>query len=407
VIQEEIKRLWGEECTTQEIAEITKAHIIPQTYLDREKFNNNLEYTCLENGVLNLVTGEMLPHSPDYKFTFRIPVEYDPEARCDKIHQFLSEITDEPEDIKTLLQIIGYSLYRGYPTAKVFVLLGSGRNGKSVFINMVKRFLGLENVRGLSMQQLEHDDYAKGFLYGKHANMNPDISNKRILTSGVIKKLTGGDTIDSNVKYGDYMMFKNFAKLIFAANDLPTSDDSTYAWLARWIFIKFPHRYDGEPCPICYETHPVNKNLEDELCEPGEMSGLLNAVIVALKNLQADNWDFTLSEKVRRMEKDYAILSDPVKGFIVDCIIENAESKILKGDVYDKYRVFCKEIGEEPLISSAFTTRFKQHMPGVDDTRGKGGRRFWVGVEIGEKGVQDILRDNPEGYAKLGDEVTR
>lgn len=389
-IKQEMLSVWGENLTVKDINETIKALIIPQTYVNREELNYDINLTCIKNGTLNLQTGELLPHDKKHKFTFQIPITYDSEATCPNIDHFLDEICQDKADKETIYEIIAYCLHRDYPAAKVFVLLGGGRNGKSTLINLIKAFLGEDNIRGLSMHQLEHDTYAKSHLFGRHANLNPDVGNKQIHTSGAIKQLTGGDMIDTNVKHKDYFRFKNFSKLIFASNELPRSDDSSYAWMSRWIFLKFPHNFDGQPCMYCHITHEVDKELLDKLTTDYEMSGLLNKVISALIRLKINNWNFTLSEYVRNMEREYSRLSDPIRAFLEDMVIEDPNERTDKSSMYSAYGIYVQGIGDNPVSSNHFTQRMKQYLPNVQESR-SGNKKYWVGVSLIEKNEQANL----------------
>jgi putative DNA primase/helicase len=397
VVAAEVSQLWAWQCTTGDIREIIEAHIKPRTLIERDTFNTDLTRTCVKNGVLNLITGELEPFDPKHKFTFQLNITYDTTASCPKIEQFLRDVVESPNDIQTLLEVFAYCLYRSYPTAKIIVLLGEGRNGKSTILSLLKLFLGVDNVRNMTMQQLEHNEYAKGFLFGKHANINPDIGNKKINTQGVIKNLTGGsDEIETNVKYHDHMHFNNFCKLVYGTNDLPQSDDTTDAWISRWIFLRFPHKFKAETiCPFCHTQHSIVKDLHLQLAE--ENSGLLNLVMATLKRMRDNNWEFTLSDKAKDMESSYESLSDPVAGFVKECVIDDHLSKVGKTELYDTYRAYCGELGETVQSSNHFTVRFKQHMPDVTEVR-SGMKRYWSGIRIKEELKQaDLGLDNPQG----------
>lgn len=395
VVAAEVRRLWAYQCTTGDVREIMEAHIKPLTFIDRDKFNTDLDRTCIQNGILNLVTLELEPFDPKHKFTFQLTVSYDPSATCPTIDQFLTEVVESPDDIKTILEVFGYCLYRSYPTAKVIVLLGEGRNGKSTLLTLLKNFLGIENVRSLSIQQIEHNEYARGFLYGRHANINPDIGNKKIFAHGHLKSLTGSDAIDTNVKFHDNMHFNSFSKFIFGTNDLPQSDDSSDAWITRWIFLRFPHKFkEGIVCPYCHTQHTIVKDYHQVLTK--ESSGLLNIVLLALKRLRENNWEFTLSEKAKILETAYEDLSDPVAGFIKECVVANPVERIGKTEMYDSYRAYCAELGEPIQSSNHFTTRFKQHMPDATESK-SGSKRFWLGVCLKVATQAELKFDNPSG----------
>jgi putative DNA primase/helicase len=401
VVASEVRRLWNYQCTAANIKEIIEAHIKPQTYTDREDFNSDLTRTCLKNGILNLDTGELEPFDPKHKFTFQLEVSYDPAATCPLTEKTLGEIVEDPIDIDTILESYAYCLYRSYPTAKIPVLLGGGRNGKSTILNLLKLFLGEENCRNMSIQQLEHSEYGKVYLFGRHANINPDITAQKINAQGAIKSLTGSDEIETNVKYHDHMHFHNFCKLIFGANELPQCDDTSDAWISRWIFIRFPHKFQADNiCPHCHTQHTIIKDLHIELMK--ESSGLLNLVIKALQRLKANNWEFTLSPKAKLMESSYQSISDPVAGFLKECVVEAKDDKIGKTELYDAYRAYCGELGEPYRSSNHFSASVRTYMPDVQESRTVA-KRFWVGITLKKEDIQidlsgqDLSHDNPYG----------
>lgn len=393
VVREGIRNLWGYSTTKHDISEIIEAHIKPQTYVDRERFNDGIYLLSLSNGILNLLTGELRDHSPVYEFTYQIPVKYDPSATCPTIDDFLPQVTD-PSNIPLIHEIFGYCLWRGYPTAKIPVFIGSGRNAKSTLLTLLKNFIGPENVRSLTIQELEHDTFAKSLLYGMHANINPDIGHQEITTSGAIKSLTGGDPIDANVKHHAHIRYVNFAKLIWGTNDLPQADDTTLAWNSRWMFIKFPHVFKPNTiCPECHIQHDIIPDLGEKLS--AETSGLLNHALNGLQRLRENNWQFSMSEDVCSMQNDYHILSDPVAGFVRERISVAPGETTKKGDIYNQYLIFCRELGTQPLASNQFSMRLQQHVPELASRKSSSIRK-WVGIRLRDD-TEQVEFDNPNG----------
>ena len=99
------------------------------TYVDPKSFADNGNLVCVINGVLNLETGELSDHSPNYFFFNRIPVNYGSGADCPKIKKFLNEVLGNQEDIDSTFEMAGYLLYRGHSVHKAFMLFGGGNNG--------------------------------------------------------------------------------------------------------------------------------------------------------------------------------------------------------------------------------------------------------------------------------------
>ena len=108
---------------------------------------NSTDHTDIinvQNGLLNIWTGELSEHSPDFLSIVQLPLVYNPKTRCPNIGRFLAQVL-HPEDVLTALEIIGYLLYRTAIYEKAVMLYGNGDNGKGVFIKVIEAFVGSEN----------------------------------------------------------------------------------------------------------------------------------------------------------------------------------------------------------------------------------------------------------------------
>lgn len=54
----------------------TKNRIIWANYVDRSDFDSQIEWLCCKNVMVNLVTGGVKPHSPEFMATVQIPRDY-------------------------------------------------------------------------------------------------------------------------------------------------------------------------------------------------------------------------------------------------------------------------------------------------------------------------------------------
>ena len=145
-----------------------------------------------------------------------------------------------------LQEIIGYCLYKGYPIQKAIMLVGSGSNGKSVFIQLLQHFLGVYHCASNSLQKLAVNRFSLSSLHGKLANLFADLSSSSLSDTSIFKMLTGGDLIQAEKKFKDEFSFTNYAKLIFSANAIPKSPDDSDAFFRRWIIIVFPFKFTGK-----------------------------------------------------------------------------------------------------------------------------------------------------------------
>jgi P4 family phage/plasmid primase-like protien len=373
IIKEACNQLWGQHLKNLDFKEIM-FQIQGRTYHDRNEFNTDIEKTCVKNGILDLISGELLSFSPEFKFTFQLPINYDKNAKCDRINKFLSEIVI-PENVDVLKEIAAYILWRNMPIQKSILLLGEGQNGKSVYINLLKFILGVDNVSGLSLQELEHNKFALSQLYGKHANLHYDLDAKMVHSSGKFKQATGGDLLQAEIKFKNRRIkFKNYAKFIFSANDAPPVTDNSYAFLRRWIIIKFPYLFDGVK---------ENKNLIDEITTEEELSGFLNVLIEKLKIIRNNKWCFNLSDNLKKIEFDYHKLADPMRSFLEERVEHKMGGKITREKLYEEYKVYCEDLGGESDTQTKFTQRVKQIFPRIRDCRmGGKNERGWLNIDF-------------------------
>jgi len=325
-----IRRIWGSEATRHDIQEIL-AQIENKNSYSLSQFNPMGKIPLL-NGVLDIERGEIQPfkNEPDEFFTFKVPVLFNPDADCPKIKKFVSEIVAE-EDIPTIFELIGYCLYQSYPFHKAFMFVGEGDNGKSTLINLIKTFLGEENTASISLQELETNRFAKAQLHGKLANLFADLTQKSLRETGIFKMLTGSDVITTDQKWGDFLTFKNHAKLIFSANTLPRVFDDTNAFFRRWIIINFPRTFSQED----KDPFIIRKITTEE-----ELSGLLNEALKGLKRL-LERGDFTTKGTTDEWREKYIRLSDPIKSFVMDCLESDPESVIVYEDLYNEFVEYC------------------------------------------------------------------
>jgi putative DNA primase/helicase len=308
-------------------------------YMDRRRFDVPVEYINIENGVYNLLTGELEGVRPDLHFLNKIPIVYDQKATCPKIQKFLGEVLYET-DIPVIQEFFGFCLYRRYHIHRAAMFLGGGKNGKSTLLKLFIAFLGKENVSNKELQYLSTDKFATANLYGKLLNCASDLSKNALKGTGVFKGLTGEDMVDAEKKFKNSFSFTNYAKLMFSANSLPRTDDESYAFFRRWILLSFPRTFDGTTC---------NPNMLEELTTPEELSGLFNWALEGLNRL-LKNGDFSYSKSVEDVAEEYRMMSNPIYSFVVEKLVVKTGGYLLKEDVYEEYVKWCTE-KQLPIIS--------------------------------------------------------
>jgi len=341
-------------------------------------FDLEPEKIVVENGVVDLITGEFTPqHRYDTPGTQTwIDVEYDPEAVPDRFNDFLFDVL-HPDDVSIMWELIGYCLYRGYPFQKAALFLGEGANGKSTLINALVDFLGEDNVSTVELQDFADDRFATSDLEGKLANVAADLSDEELERTGTFKELTGGDRIRAQRKYEPSFEFKNQATLIFSANDPPTAEDNTYAYERRWLYFEFPHTFgDGEDA----KDAVPQRDLLDQFRE--EQPGILNVAIESFGDLW-DRGGFEDTAYQTEHEDAHDRVTNPAFTFAQDMIEPDEGEFLRRQNAIDAFDKWCNETGrtfqgEQALLRAVR----KAHAPdeGQDPTDGR--YKGWYDVTL-------------------------
>jgi len=256
----------------------------------------------------------------------------------------------DPELRQLLEEMIGYLLFRRNELRKAFILTGTGQNGKSTLLDMIKYFLGPDNYSSLALEELGHR-FKTAELFGKLANIGDDIDNEYIQSNAVFKKLVTGETVNVERKGKDPFEFNNYGKLIFSANEVPRINDRTDGLLSRLIIVPFNAQFS-------VEDPDFDPFIKDKLLTPRAMSYLLNLGLAGLKRI-LQRKQFTMPEVVKQEMKIYEAYNNPVLAWLEeDPKIENEAT----ADVHRKYQAWCYDYGLKPIGPIPFSREICRHL---------------------------------------------
>ncbi len=328
---------------------------------DKEFLNTStFKHVNLSNGVLDLSgdTPQLLPHSSDFGFLSVLPYGYDPDALCPRFDLFMEEITvNRHELVMILMEFIGYAFANERCVyAKAMVLLGGGANGKSTFMNVMKKLAGRGAYSAVSLARFDNDQYMAQ-LQGKLFNMTEETPTKAFADSSVFKNIVTGGDITVKVVYKEPYEVESRAKLIFACNELPWLNDTTVGMMRRLLIVPFDANFVGQK-----EDKDIELKLETEL------PGILNRVIQAYSRLNK-NKRFTSGEITENEIDTYLEASDPVYRFQREYLdygefVVDKNTYTFAQDIYDAYRTFCTREGVHYVKEKiAFLMKLTTFMP--------------------------------------------
>ena len=363
--------------------------IADMTHHDREIFiQTDLKFIPLKNGVYNYETDELLPHSPDYRFTHIFPIVFDPKAVCPKTEAFFGQILS-PEQRQTMEEWLGFYFIRNYMYKKAMILVGDGDTGKTTLLEVITHFIGTQNISSVSLQKMSGDRFSAAQLYGKHGNIVDELSARDISDTGAFKIATGGGNITGEYKFGNQFAFINYSKFTFACNQIPdvSSDANDNAYFNRWIVMRFEN--------IIEKKIP---NFIKTLATEEERSGLFNLAMKGLERLLEQGhftYNFSASETKIEMLRSGSSLAM----FASEMIEQDDNAEMTKEVLYEHYANFCKDRMISTMTKIMVGKKLTDYVPYVSDglisildSKGRATQtRGWRNLKIkGEKKPENI-----------------
>ena len=321
-----------------------------------ESQTSNANLIAFRNGVYDLETDELKPFSPDYIITNIIPWDYNPEAYSELCDKTLNKISCNDSEIRSLLEeCIGYCFFRENELSKSFFLTGSGSNGKSTFLDMVKNVLGRPNYVSLDLDELS-ERFSTTTMFGKLANIGDDISDEFLQGKAIaqFKKVVSGNDIKGENKGQDAYFFKPTVKLLFSANEIPRMRNKGFdAIKRRLVIIPFNAKFSKNDPD--FDSRITWKLKKQDVAEY-----LIKLGIEGLHRVLA-NQSFTESSKVKAEIDAFEKDNNPILLFLEDIDesdILNHETK----EVFTRYDVFCSENGFTRMAMQTFTKEIKRYL---------------------------------------------
>ena len=341
-----------------------------RVFEEPEDLEPGLRLINLENGMLEIESGVLKKHDKSYRSTVQIPIEFDPQAKSPRFKKYLQEVfPDDPGKITTLQEFAGYCLYPRIFIHKCLFLIGSGANGKSLFINILIKVIGIENVAALELHLLSHR-FLVGTLKDKLLNVSSEVQTNSKVQENVFKQVISGDLIQADVKHRDSFNFRPIAKHIFSMNEIPVITDRTYALARRLIVVKFNQRFEGDR---------EDKRLEDKLTK--ELPGILNWCLEGLRRV-VENDQIAESKQMEGDKQEFLRAINPVANFVDEACGLNKSFKVGKNSLYQGYVQYCSNSGLRPTSNIKFYRQLLSDYPQIVEKRPEGGERCFVGIDL-------------------------
>lgn len=319
-------------------------------FVEYEDLNNNEDIINFQDGLFNIKTNELLPHTPDILSTIQIPAKYEEIKKAPKeapvfFKYMMTLCNNDKETLELLMQCLGIAISNvyAYRTKKALFLVGQGNTGKSQLKRLAEYLVGYNNVSNIDLKKV-NDKHGTASLYQKRLAGCNDMSYQRIEDMSIFKQLTGGDAIEIDFKFKNSFnfLFKGF--LWFNCNKLPRFGGDTGKWVYERIMPVF-----------CNNVIPKEK--QDPLLFEKMLKEKNTILLFAIRELQKvikNNYHFieptALSDQRLKYEKE----NNTLLNFIEECCYikeDTMPSLRLKRSVfkeaYDKYiKLNCNNRGK-------------------------------------------------------------
>ena len=333
-----------------------------------------------QNGFYDPLQRRMVPHDPRYLAINQIPHSYDPGAAPagQLVQNWLREICPAADDREMLLQFCGYSLTRDTRQQKFMILSGPGGTGKSTVIRMMEAAIGTENTSNISLSQLAQRFYPFGLL-GKLLNSCADLEVGALEDVSTLKKILGEDALIGERKGRDGVSFRNYAKLVFSTNELPTiRAERTTGFYRRLLVLQM-------------DKVPENRRTDFYDSLAGEMDAFIHAAVAALERMLLFG-EIKESERSRQAVQQLRNDSDTVEAFLREICERDPRARVKRTDLWQRYSVFCYENGRQSLARNNFIRSMR--VKGYSEAK-HSGEWFFTGVKIQESALKVPQKNAP------------
>jgi putative DNA primase/helicase len=342
----------------------------PELVVSQAQLDADLLAIAIENGTLDLKAMTVRPSRREDYITRLAPVRFDPDAPCPEWEKFLEEILPDPELRAFVQRAVGYSMTGITSEHALFLLYGMGANGKSTFLEVLRFILG---------------DYSSTadfntFLSRKGQSIRNDIARLRgvrfvtaiesekgkRLDEGIVKVLTGGDTVAARFLFKEHFEFQPRFKLWLSTNHRPRVVGTD---LAIWRRIRLV------PFTVTIPPERRDQQLAEKL--KLEKSGIFNWALAGCREWLAHGLQEPTA--VLAATEEYRESQDVIGAFLDAKCRMVPDGQIGRGELYKVYKNWCDESGEYRLTDREFNAALEER--GLKPGRTKA-VRYWQGLTL-------------------------
>lgn len=311
--------------------------------------DSDLFLLATPTGVIDLQTGELLPHDSSRLITKVSPAEYYTDApEPPTFMRFLTWMFPDAEVRSFVLRLLGMCLTGDIREQYAFIFWGSGANGKSTLLELVQKILG--DYATLAAPGMFEDNGNRhpcelDDLRGRRFVMASEWPENSRVRASLLKSLTGDASIKARGMHRDWDEFPRTHKTIFVTNNKPRINEDSEGMWRRVVLI---------PCTSTVSAGERDPELPVKLAE--EMPEILSLLVRHCLDWQKNG--LRIPDAVRAATDEYRQEENPLNEFVSDCCDFEVNAPAPIGDVYQQYVNWTSRVGRHAMNRTTFTRNF-------------------------------------------------
>lgn len=306
------------------------------------------------NGTLRLKGMKLYKHSPRDMAICKLPVDYDPHAKCPTFERFISQMANGDANLeKCLYEICGYVAVGGKKACKLVMLVSSGGSGKSVFLKVLEMLVGKEYTSNLSIAEINNNNKAfdRVALLNSRLNVVHELDEKETLNSifsANVKKIVSGEEISCEHKFGARISFvPNISMIVVASNHCPTFECMPSESIRRrFLMLNITKTFSfAEQAPELFTKLKL------------ELAGIFNKAIEYYGKLAKNNFVFSYDKESTEYIDQQILETHPMYQFVTQHIVANPGHKLSNALLRKKYTQWAEQNDIDVTIDQKSLTR--------------------------------------------------
>jgi|SRR5579871_745297 len=354
-------------------------------YVEVSEFDSEPDLINVANGIIDLRTKTLLPHSTEYRFTWCSPIRYLPNADNSFWVNFLFETVNTQEMVNYMQEALGYSITGHTSEECLFYVFGPPRSGKGtmseIILAILPRPIAIEVDFNTFTAKREGDSQNFDLAPLKAARIVfASESNKyQSLNPAKIKQLTGGNLVYCSFKHKDMFNYRPQYSMWLSSNHEVNADADDDALWGRTKVIPFPNSKLGTE----------DKTLKLRMQSPDVLEGVLTWLVDgSYLWYQNRGKGLVTPDAVKQLTQQQRDAQDSVGLWLEECCELDEDEWTENSKIRFSYENWCQENGYEPKKAKGLSQSLAAHGIEVSVQKRITGNDFKSNVLRGVNGLK-------------------